>query len=84
MELGIKTTHEVWRGLTGPKGMTPQQIAYWDDLLKKAVETEQWRAEIEKSGVKNVYMNSAQTAKYWKDESEEMRVILTDLGLAKQ
>ncbi len=31
--------------------------------------------------MKNVYRNSAPTANYWKDESEEMRVILTNLGL---
>ncbi len=82
-ELGVNATHEVWRGLAGPKGMTAAQIAFWDDALGKAVKTEGWREDLEQGKVENIYRNSAETAKYWREQHEEVRAILTELGLAK-
>ena len=83
-ELGINSTHEVWRGVIGTRGMTRAQIAYWDDVLGKLVKTDAWRKELEQTQIENVYRNSTETVKYLKAEFDESRVILTDLGLAKQ
>ena len=83
-ELGINSTHEVWRGLIGTRGMTRAQIAYWDDVLGRLVKTDAWKKELEQTQIENVYRNSAETVKYLKAEYDESRVILTDLGLAKQ
>jgi putative tricarboxylic transport membrane protein len=83
-ELGINSTHEVWRGVIGTRGMTRAQIAYWDDVLGRLVKTDAWKKELEQTQIENVYRNSTETVKYLKAEFEESRVILTDLGLAKQ
>ena len=83
-ELGVNGTHEVWRGLIGTRGMTRAQIAYWDDVLGRLVKTDAWKKELELTQIENVYRNSAETVKYLKAEYDESRVILTDLGLAKQ
>ena len=82
-ELGVNSVNEVWRGLAGPKGMSAAQIAFWDDVLGKAAKNEEWRRELENSQIENIYRNSAETAKFWKSEYEEIKSILTDLGLAK-
>ena len=82
-ELGVNSVNEVWRGLAGPKGMSAAQIAFWDDVLGKATKNEEWRRELENSQIENIYRNSAETAKFWKSEYEEIKSILTDLGLAK-
>ena len=82
-ELGVNSTHEVWRGVIGPRGMTRAQIAYWDDVLGKLVKTDAWKKDLEQSQIENIYRNSTETAKYLKAEYEEARGILTDLGLAK-
>ena len=82
-ELGVNSTHEVWRGVAGPKGLTSAQIAFWDDVLGKVAKTDEWRKDLEQSQVENIYRNSAETAKYWKAQYEEARGILSDLGLAK-
>ncbi len=82
-ELGVNSTTEVWRCLLGPKNMTKAQIAFWDDLLGKLVKTEEWRKELEQGQQENVYRNSTDTAKYWKDEADKMHPVLTELGLAK-
>ena len=83
-EQGVNSTHEVWRGLVGPRNMTAQQIAYWDDVLGRLVKTDVWKKELEQSQIEDIYHNSTDTVKYLKAEFEEARGILTDLGLAKQ
>ena len=82
-ELGVNSTHEVWRGLIGIRGMSPAQIAFWDDTLGKVVKTDAWKKDLEQSQIENVYRNSTEAAKYLKAQYEEARGILTDLGLAK-
>jgi putative tricarboxylic transport membrane protein len=82
-ELGVNSVNEVWRGLAGPKGMTAVQVAFWDDVLGRAAKNEEWRRELENSQIENIYRNSAETAKFWRSEYEEIKSILTDLGLAK-
>jgi putative tricarboxylic transport membrane protein len=82
-ELGVNSVNEVWRGLAGPKGMSAAQVAFWDDVLGRAAKNEEWRRELENSQIENIYRNSAETAKFWKSEYEEIKSILTDLGLAK-
>jgi putative tricarboxylic transport membrane protein len=82
-EQGVDSTHEVWRGVVGPRGMTQAQVVYWNDVLAKLVKTDAWKKELEQSQIENVYRNSAETAKYLKAEYEEARGILADLGLAK-
>ena len=82
-ELGVNSTHEVWRGVAGPKGLTRAQIAFWDDVLGKVVKTDEWKKDLEQNQIENVYRDSAETAKYWKAQYEEARGILADLGLAK-
>jgi putative tricarboxylic transport membrane protein len=81
-EQGVNATYEVWRGLAGPKGMTPAQVAFWDDVLGKAVKTEDWRKDLERGQVENIYRNSVETGKYWREQHEEVRAILGELGLA--
>jgi putative tricarboxylic transport membrane protein len=82
-ELGVNSTHEVWRGVIGPKGMTRAQIAFWDEALGKVVKTDAWKKDLEQSQIENIYRNSTETPKYLKTQYEESRGILTDLGLAK-
>ena len=82
-ELGVNSTHEVWRGVIGPRGMTRAQIAYWDEVLGRVVKSDAWKKDLEQSQIENIYRNSTETARYLKASYEEARGILTDLGLAK-
>lgn len=82
-EQGVNSVNEVWRGLAGPKGMTAAQSAFWDDILGKVTRSDEWRRELERSQIENIYRNSADTAKFWKAEYEGTKAILTEIGLAK-
>jgi len=83
-ELGVDADFELWRGLAGPKGMSPAQVRFWDEALGKVVQTEEWTRDLARLEMENVYRNSADTARYWKTQHDEVKAVLTDLGLAKR
>ncbi len=82
-EQGYRAVMDTWRGVIGPKGMTPEQIAFWDQLLAKAVESETWKREVERNVWEANYLNSAQTRKLFASDYAEYKVLLTELGLIK-
>lgn len=82
-ELGIDSASDLWRGLAGPKDMSRAQVQYWDDALATVVKSEDWQKELANNRVENVYKPSAETAKYWKAEYDEVRAVLVEMGLAK-
>jgi putative tricarboxylic transport membrane protein len=82
-ELGIDVTFELWRGLAGPKGMTRAQVQFWDDALGRMARSEEWKKQLAQYDMEDVYRNSAETARYWKAEHDEVKGVLTELGLAK-
>jgi putative tricarboxylic transport membrane protein len=82
-ELGIDVTFELWRGLTGPKGMTRPQVQFWDDALGRMARSEEWKKQLAQYDMEDVYRNSTETARYWKAEHDEVKGVLTELGLAK-
>jgi putative tricarboxylic transport membrane protein len=82
-ELGVNSAFELWRGLAGPKGMTRAQIQFWDGALGALVKTDDWKKELAENQVEDIYKNSADTGKQWKEEYDEVKGILTELGLAK-
>ena len=82
-ELGYKAVMDTWRGVIGPKGMTPAQIAWWDGVLAKVVASTAWKEALEQNTWEANYLNSAQTRKQFDDEYAEYHGILGDLGMLK-
>ena len=82
-EQGVPAVFSNWRGIVGPKGMTAAQIAFWDDTLGKVVRTPEWLKEVEDNGWEPEYLNSAESRKFLERQNEELKGLLTELGLAK-
>lgn len=82
-ELGIRSSYELWRGLAGPKNMSRGQIQDRDETLGKVVASKEWHNEIEASYMVNTYKNSAATGAHWKQEYDNAKELLTELGFAK-
>jgi len=82
-EQGFKAVMDTWRGVIGPRGMTPAQIAWWDGVLAKVVATPAWKEALEQNTWEANYLNSAQTRKQFEDEHAEYRAILLELGMIK-
>ena len=82
-EQGVKAVMDTWRGVIGPRGMTPAQIAWWDGVLAKVVATAAWKEALEQNTWEANYLNSAQTRRQFDDEHAEYRAILLELGMVK-
>jgi putative tricarboxylic transport membrane protein len=82
-EQGVNYTFGAWRAIFAPKGLTPQQTAYWQAVLRKATEAPEWKADLEKNFWANVFVSGEQFSKELEQDYAGMRTILMDLGLAK-
>ena len=82
-EQGVDLVHGSWRGIFGPKGLTPPQLAHWENTLRKATETPEWKADLEKNFWTDHFVTGAQLKKDLDQEYAATRAVLADIGLAK-
>ncbi len=82
-EQGIDVVFGAWRAVLAPKGITPQQIAYWENVLRRATEAPEWKEDLDKNMWSNVFLGSAQFAKELDKDYADMKSVLVDIGLAK-
>lgn len=82
-EQGINGTFSTWRGIWGPSRMTPGQIGFWDQVLGKFSQSEEWKQTLDKYDWTNDYRNSRDAQKYLDAINEQLKDVLKELGLAK-
>jgi putative tricarboxylic transport membrane protein len=82
-ELGHNVTFSSFRVVVAPKGLTPQQIAYWDQIFSRLVTVDEWKTEMQRFHWVSNYLNSTQTGEFLRARDQELRRVYTDLGLAK-
>lgn len=82
-EQGVDLVFSGWRAVLAPKGITPQQIAFWEDALRKATATAEWKADLEKNYWSDDFAGSAQFRKDLEADYAAMSAALAELGLAR-
>jgi putative tricarboxylic transport membrane protein len=83
-EEGVDVLMSGWRGVIGPKGLTPPQIAYWDTLFSRLRETEEWKQELAKNFWHPAQMNSQESRQFLDREYQSFQQVLNELGMAKK
>ncbi len=82
-ELGYQSSGS-WKGFVAPKGITPAQIAFWEEVMRRTAQS----GEILQYAEKNLWLvefkGAAETRKWLDDESAALKLIMTDLGLVKK
>jgi putative tricarboxylic transport membrane protein len=82
-EQGVDVVFSSWRALIGPRGMSAEQVAYWEALMAKVSKEDEWLRDLDQNALTPAYMNSDATKKLLAQQAETLRGILTDLGLAR-
>ncbi len=82
-EQGYDAVVSNWRTIVGPRGMTPAQVAFWEDALRRFTESAEWKKEVEANFWISEFMNRAETMKFLERDQVALRAFLTDLGLAR-
>ena len=83
-EQGANSVVYLWRAMFGPKGMTPQQTAYWESTFQRLTETDEWKAEMVKRSSVTEFMGSVSLKKRMDEEYPAIKALLVDLELAKK
>jgi putative tricarboxylic transport membrane protein len=81
-EAGFPVIAENWRLAIAPKAIPDGQATYWEGALKRLTESPDWLQELEKNYLPNNPLSRGDTERYIKEQYGEIKVILTDLGLA--
>jgi len=82
-ELGANVAFRSFRGILAPRNLGAAEIAYWDQVFAKMVATEEWAKEVAAADAVSEYLDSAKTREYFKVQYEQLKSIMTEIGLAK-
>ncbi|HRK17492.1 MAG TPA: tripartite tricarboxylate transporter substrate-binding protein [Hyphomicrobiaceae bacterium] len=69
-EAGVNVEYQMLRGIFMPPGATPDQVAYYVDLMKKVAATPEWKKFME-DGAFNQTMMSGDEYKKWVEAAEK-------------
>ena len=83
-EQGYDVVIDLPRSVMGPKGMSAEQVRFWDGVFSRLVKTDAWRQAVEKNQWESDYMNSTDFAKDLKMQYDVTKDALTELGMVKQ
>lgn len=83
-ELGFKGVFDNWRGLIGAKNLTPEQTVFWEGVLKRVAGSEEFRQFAEKNRWIVEFRGPAAARGFMKESYDELKEVMTFLGLAKR
>jgi putative tricarboxylic transport membrane protein len=68
----------------GPRGLTPEQILFWENLLRDAVKTEGWQTLVSRNHWRATFLTGAEARAYLDAQTQEARAVLGAIGLLKK
>ncbi len=83
-ELGYKGVFENWRGVIGAKGLTPEQTAFWESVLRRATSSDEFRDYAVKNQWDSNFRGAAESRQFMEAQYNELKSVMTYLGLAKK
>jgi putative tricarboxylic transport membrane protein len=72
-----------WRGITGPAGLAPDRVAYWESVLRAATEQPVWRDELARLSWSPMYRSGTALHEHLARERADFVAMLGALGLLK-
>jgi putative tricarboxylic transport membrane protein len=72
-----------WRGMIAPQDITPAQIAYWENVMRRVTESEELRKIAERHEWEVTFKGAAETRKFMEADYARQKQIMTLLGLVK-
>ena len=80
-EQGIDAEYYAWRGFVAPRGITPAQIAFWDQAFARMSKMEEWRKELADNGWVDGFVGAADIRRRLDGEFAMLTNMLGELGL---
>ena len=67
----------------GPRGLTPPQVQYWENLLERVANTSEWKRLLAVDLQDWDFKKSAATRDYLRQQYELTRTLLAEIGMTK-
>lgn len=83
-EQGVDYTFDIWRGIMGPKEMSPEAVAYYQDLYLRMQKTEAWQQAREQLNWDDAYLDSPQFGAFLDLQKKQFSQVLGELGLLRK
>jgi putative tricarboxylic transport membrane protein len=82
-EQGVGLVYGSWRAIVAPKGLSPDQVAFWEGALRKVTEAPEWKAELVRNFWTHDFETGASLRKSIDQEYADSKSVLVELGLVK-
>lgn len=79
-EQGLDIVFPHWRGVMGPKNMTKEERAYWNQAMKKVVQSEQWEKIRKNKDWDKFYKDSYESEKFLNEQQKKYEQLIQDAG----
>ncbi|MGH8638540.1 MAG: tripartite tricarboxylate transporter substrate binding protein [Burkholderiales bacterium] len=81
---GVDAVYYAWRGFLAPKGITPAQIAFWEQAFEKISRADSWKQDLARNAWTEDLRNAEETRKHLEAEHERLGRMLADLGVTSR
>jgi len=82
-EQGVDLVYGNWRAVFAPKSLTPGQLAFWENALRRMAEALEWKADLEKNHWTEHFKTGAALQQELEQDYIWLKTTLVELGLAK-
>ena len=82
-EQGVDLVYGNWRAVFAPKSLTPAQLAFWENALRRMAEAPDWKADLEKNHWTEHFKTGAALQQELEQDFIWLKTTLVELGLAK-
>ena len=83
-ESGVDMTYSLDRGIVAPKGTSPEVLAQWGEIFRKAAENPELKAALEAKGTLVKYRGPEEYAAWFKDEYGAHEKVAIKIGMYKK
>ncbi|MES2186347.1 MAG: tripartite tricarboxylate transporter substrate binding protein [Pseudomonadota bacterium] len=82
-ESGVDSVFSSALGVLAPKGITAEQVLFWENVCRQMVQSQEWKNLVERNQSRSHFMPHDQATAYYEEEYQSMRGIMAELGLLK-
>lgn len=80
-EAGVDSVFSSALGILAPKGISLEQILYWENIVEQMVKSKQWERLMDVNQSRSHFMRHAEATAYYDQEYISVRSVVSDLGL---
>lgn len=82
-ELGFDIVLSGFTIIMGARGLTPAQIAYWENMIERGVQHADWKRQLAADYQDGDFRKSAATREHLRQQYDFLRAMYADIGMTK-